>query len=238
MYAQGARANERSLALALTPAQAAWRKQQRGQLLAARSAAAVQDRAAWGAAINASLREALDLQAPCVLGLCWPYRAEFDARALAAHLRARGVRSALPVVRGPGLPLEFRHWWPGAPMDKGVFDIPVPRATEVLVPDVLLVPPVGIDAQGFRLGYGGGYFDRTLAVLERKPVCIATAFELSRIVSLHPQAHDVRMDFVVTETGIVQCLPEGMRAIDATRCRLAVQQLLAERANSSDCTLH
>jgi 5,10-methenyltetrahydrofolate synthetase len=238
MYAQGARANKRSLALALTPAQAAWRKQQRGQLLAARSAAAVQDRAAWGAAINASLREALDLKAPCVLGLCWPYHAEFDARALAAHLRARGVRSALPVVRGPGLPLEFRHWWPGAPMDKGVYDIPVPRATEVLVPDVLLVPPVGIDAQGFRLGYGGGYFDRTLAVLERKPVCIATAFELSRIVSLHPQAHDVRMDFVVTETGIVQCLPEGMRAIDATRCRLAVQQLLAERANSSDCTLH
>ena len=90
MYAQGARANERSLALALTPAQAAWRKQQRGQLLAARSAAAVQDRASWGAAINASLREALDLKAPCVLGLCWPYHAEFDARALAAHLRARG----------------------------------------------------------------------------------------------------------------------------------------------------
>ena len=238
MYAQGARANKRSLALALTPAQAAWRKQQRGQLLAARSAAAVQDRAAWGAAINASLREALDLKAPCVLGLCWPYHAEFDARALAAHLRARGVRSALPVVRGPGLPLEFRHWWPGAPMDKGVYDIPVPRTTEVLVPDVLLVPPVGIDAQGYRLGYGGGYFDRTLAVLERKPVCIATAFELSRIVSLHPQAHDVRMDFVVIETGIAQCLPEGMRAIDAAQCRLAVQQLLAERANSSDCTLH
>ena len=123
-------------------------------------------------------------------------------------------------------------------MDKGVYNIPVPRGTEVLVPDVLLVPPVGIDAQGYRLGYGGGYFDRTLAVLERKPVCIATAFELSRIVSLHPQAHDVRMDFVVTETGIAQCLPEGMRAIDAAQCRLAVRQLLAERANSSDCTLH
>ena len=226
------------MALALTPVQAAWRKQQRGQLLAARSAASAQDRRAWSAAINALLSEALDLQGPCVLGLCWPYRAEFDARALAARLRTRGVRSALPLVRGPGLPLEFRHWWPGVAMDKGVYNIPVPRGTEVLVPDVLLVPPVGIDAQGYRLGYGGGYFDRTLAVLERKPVCIATAFELSRIVSLHPQAHDVRMDFVVTETGIAQCLPEGMRAIDAAQCRLAVRQLLAERANSSDCTLH
>jgi 5,10-methenyltetrahydrofolate synthetase len=226
------------LALALTLAQAAWRKQQRGQLLAARSAASAQDRRVWSAAINTLLSEALDLQGPCVLGLCWPYRAEFDARGLAAQLRARGVRSALPLVRGPGLPLEFRHWWPGVAMDKGVYDIPVPRGTEVLVPDVLLVPPVGIDAQGFRLGYGGGYFDRTLAVLERKPVCIATAFELSRIVSLHPQAHDVRMDFVVTEIGIAQCLPKGMRAIDAAQCRLAVQRLLVERANSSDCMLH
>ena len=237
MCAQGARARKRSFVLALTPAQAAWRKEQRGQLLAARSAASAQERAAWGAILNTLLREALDLPAPWVLGLCWPYRAEFDARALAAHLRTRGVRSALPVVRGPGLPLEFRHWWPGAPMDKGVYDIPVPRATEVLVPDVLLVPPVGIDAQGYRLGYGGGYFDRTLAALARKPVCIATAFDLSRIPSLAPQAHDVRMDFVVSETGITQCLPEGLHAIDAAQCRLAVQQLLAERANSSDCTL-
>ena len=122
-------------------------------------------------------------------------------------------------------------------MDKGVYDIPVPRASEVLVPDVLLVPPVGIDAQGYRLGFGGGYFDRTLAALARKPVCIATAFDISRITSLAPQAHDVRMDFVVSETGITQCLPQGLRAIDAAQCRLAVQQLLAERANSSDCTL-
>ena len=217
--------------MALTPTQAAWRKQQREQLLAARTSASAQDRAAWSAFINASLVEALDLQAPCVLGLCWPYRAEFDARPFAARLRARGVRSALPVVRGPGLPLEFRDWWPGVVMDKGVYDIPVPRDTEALLPDVLLVPPVGIDTQGYRLGYGGGYFDRTLAALARKPVCIATAFDLSRIDTLDPQAHDVRMDFVLSESGITQCLPDGFRAINAAQCRVAVQQLLAERAN-------
>jgi 5-formyltetrahydrofolate cyclo-ligase len=122
-------------------------------------------------------------------------------------------------------------------MDKGVYDIPVPRDTEALLPDVLLMPPVGIDAQGFRLGYGGGYFDRTLAAMARKPVCIATAFDLSRIDTLDPQAHDVRMDFVVSETGILQCLPDGMRAVNAAQCRLAVQRLLTERANSSDCAL-
>ncbi len=223
--------------MALSQAAHAWRKQQRAHLLAARSAALAQDRAAWSAAINALLNEALDLQAPYVLGLCWPYRAEFDARPLAKRLRVQGVRSALPLVRGPGLPLEFRHWWPGVAMDKGVYDIPVPRDTDVLLPDVLLVPPVGIDAQGFRLGYGGGYFDRTLAAMARKPVCIATAFDLSRIDTLDPQAHDVRMDFVVSETGILQCLPDGMRAVNAAQCRLAVQRLLAERANSSDCAL-
>ncbi len=223
--------------MALSQAAHTWRTQQRAQLLAARGAASAQDRAAWSAAINALLNEALDLQASCVLGLCWPYRAEFDARPLAARLRAKGVRSALPLVRGAGMPLEFRHWWPGVAMEKGVYDIPVPHDTPILLPDVLLVPPVGIDAQGYRLGYGGGYFDRTLAAMARKPVCIATAFEISRIDSLDPQAHDVRMDFVVSETGILQCLPGGMRAVNIMNCRLAVQQLLAERANSSDCAL-
>jgi len=215
--------------MALSPAAQTWRKQQRAQLLAARSAASAQDRAAWSTAIHAFLVEALDLQAPCVLGLCWPYRKEFDARPLAARLRACGVRSALPVVRGPGLPLAFHHWWPGVAMDKGVYDIPVPRETEALLPDVLLVPPVGIDALGYRLGYGGGYFDRTLAALARKPVCIATAFDLSRIDSLEPQAHDVRMDFVVTETGIAQCLPDGMQALSAAQFGSAAHNLLTER---------
>ena len=218
--------------MALTPAQAAWRKQQRAQLLAARTAASGQDRAVWSAAIEATLLEVLDLQAQFVLGWCWPYRAEFDARPLAARLRARGVRSVLPVVRGPGLPLAFHHWWPGVAMDKGVYDIPVPRGTEALQPDLLLVPPVGIDARGYRLGYGGGYFDRTLAAMARKPVCIATAFELSRIDSLDPQAHDIGMDFVVTESGIAQCLPSGLQALSAAQCRSAVQALLVARAQA------
>ena len=87
-------------------------------------------------------------------------------------------------------------------MTKGVFDLPVPDGTEVVRPEVLLIPPVGFDAQGYRLGYGGGYFDRTLAALSPQPLKIAVGFELSRIATIHPQPHDVPMDFVVTEAGI------------------------------------
>lgn len=213
----------------LSPSAKAWRKDQRAQLLARRAAVCVQDRAAWSAAINALLHEALDLQGSYVLGLCWPYRAEFDGRPLAAHLRARGLRNTLPVVRGPGLPLDFRAWWPGVAMEKGVYDIPVPSSTPILWPDLLLVPPVGVDAQGFRLGYGGGYFDRTLAAFPRKPICIATAFEISRIDTINPAPHDIRMDFVVTETGITQCVADGMQPMDAAQCRATVKRLLWER---------
>ena len=189
--------------MALSPAAQTWRKQQRAQLLAARTAASAQDRAAWSASINALLVEVLDLQAPCVLGLCWPYRAEFDARPFAARLRARGVRSALPVVRGPGLPLEFRDWWPGVLMDKGVYDIPVPRDTEALLPNVLLVPPVGIDTQGYRLGYGGGFYDRTLASLQPKPFTVGLGYTHGFLPELMPEAHDVPLDSVLNDNGVV-----------------------------------
>lgn len=84
----------------------------------------------------------------------------------------------------------------------GVFDLPVPIEGEVVVPDAVLVPPVGFDRLGYRLGYGGGYFDRTLAALSPRPIAIALAREVSRIETIHPQPHDVPMDFIVTETGI------------------------------------
>ena len=218
--------------MALGPELAAWRKGQRETLLAVRQAVPAAERAAWSASINDWLDAGLGhLRGDGVLGLCWPFKAEFDARHFAARIRRCGVQTALPVVRGAGQGLEFRIWSPGTALERGVYGIPVPRDSATVLPDLLLVPPVGIDAQGFRLGYGGGYFDRTLAAMARKPICIATAFDLSRIDTLDPQAHDMRMDFVLSESGITQCLPDGVRAIDAAQCRLAVQHLLAERAN-------
>ena len=82
--------------------------------------------------------------------------------------------------------------------------MPIPQ-TEAVVPDVLLMPPVGFDADGYRLGYGGGFFDRTLAAAAPHPLKIGLAREASRIDTIHPQPHDVPMDFVVTERGIHEC---------------------------------
>jgi len=215
--------------MTLSPELALWRKTQRSALLAQRCAASAADHVRWSAAIDAQLRQAFVLDAPWVVGFCWPYQAEFDARPFVAWLRARGVQTALPVVVAKGQPLEFRAWWPGVAMAPGVYDIPVPVGTDVLVPDVLLVPPVGIGPAGDRLGYGGGFFDRTLAAIAPPPITIATAFELSRVATTHPQAHDILMDLVVTETG-VQGLENGvLQGLDLAQAAARMQALAQAR---------
>ena len=87
-------------------------------------------------------------------------------------------------------------------MARGVYDIPVPHGTELVVPHALIMPPVAFDAAGYRLGYGGGFYDRTLANLAPRPLTIGVAYELSRVDTIHPQAFDLAMDYVVTERGI------------------------------------
>jgi 5-formyltetrahydrofolate cyclo-ligase len=100
-------------------------------------------------------------------------------------------------------PLIFREWHPGVALEKGVLDIPFPGpASPEVQPDAALVPMVGFDEAGYRLGYGGGFFDRTLAAMPRKPVAIGVAFELSRMETIFPQPYDVPMDWVVTERGV------------------------------------
>lgn len=106
--------------------------------------------------------------------------------------------------------LEFRLWWPGAPVRKGAFSLPMPDGTEQVTPDVVVMPPVGFDAHGFRLGYGGGYFDRTLAALDPAPLKVGVAYELSRLATIHPQPHDIPMDYVVTETAVYRRTTSGL----------------------------
>jgi 5,10-methenyltetrahydrofolate synthetase len=199
--------------MSLTPELAQWRKAQRAALIARRLDAPEAERAAWSRRIEEGLREGFPLLQGFVVGFCWPYQGEFDARSVVSGLRRQGARAALPVVVGKGQPLEFREWWPGVGMVNGAYDVPVPDATRVLVPDALLIPAVGVGDRGDRLGYGGGYFDRTLAALEPRPLSIALAFELSRIPSSDPQAHDILMDFVVTEAGILAAVPGGLEAV-------------------------
>jgi hypothetical protein len=140
-----------------------------------------------------------------------------------------GATTALPVVVTRGAPLEFRAFWPGVRMRKGVFGLPIPLRTPVVTPQVLLMPMVAFDAHGYRLGHGGGYFDRTLAALAPPPLKIGIAFELSRIATIRPQAHDVPMDLIVTEAGIHLVTGVGLELVrDFGRVDATVRTLLAK----------
>ena len=205
------------------------RSSERAKLVCMRELAAQSDRMHWDERITAHLLGGFGLPADTVLGFCWPYRNEYDARAAVLGLSGEGVTSALPEVTGKREPLQFRKWWPDAPMRSGAYGIPVPEGTEVVVPDVLLVPMNGFDRRGFRLGYGGGYFDRTIAALERRVVSVGVAYELARIDSIHPHAGDVAMDFVVTEAGIYVAGGAPLVEVDGAECRRCFAALLAAR---------
>ena len=187
-----------------------WRKEQRAALLARRMAVPRARHRQWNEVVTELLIAHFRLPPQSVLGFYWPFKGEFDPRFTVHHLRTRGVRVALPVVLQKNAPLEFREWWPGVATRKGVFDLPVPDGTDVLQPTALLIPPVGFDAQGYRLGYGGGYFDRTLAGMQPAPLKIGVGFELSRLPTIRPQAHDIAMDFIVTEAGVFRAGPGGL----------------------------
>lgn len=137
-----------------------------------------------------------------VVAFYWPVRREFDPRRFVERLRAAGTIAALPVVARRDRPLEFRRWEPDAAMAVGPFGIPEPAAGPALRPDALLVPLVGFDAHNFRLGYGAGYYDLTLAEFAAKPLTIGLGFELGRLATIDPQPHDVPLDFIVTEAGV------------------------------------
>jgi 5-formyltetrahydrofolate cyclo-ligase len=208
------------------------RNAERATLIARRLAAPAADRARWSTLIEASLREGFGPLAGMIVAFYWPFQGEFDARPFVTDLRGRGVRAVLPAVVAKGQPLEFREWWPGVAMANGVYDLPVPDGTPVLTPDALLIPALGFGSQGDRLGYGGGYFDRTLAALHPKPLAVGLAFELSRIATIVPQPHDVLMDFIVTETGIEAAVAGGLMKLSAENCRVRVAALAAERGLS------
>ena len=87
-------------------------------------------------------------------------------------------------------------------MVAGVLDIPYPVASAEVVPEAVLLPMNGWDMQGYRLGYGGGFFDRTLASLAKRPLTIGVTYEFAKLDTIHPQSWDIPMDYVVTERGV------------------------------------
>ncbi len=187
---------------------AAWRRRQRAALLARRRALAEGERREVASRILAHL-ERLRSRLEGPVALYWPIRGEVDLRGFAEELAAAGTVLALPVIVDRDAPMEFWRWRPGSPMKVGIWKIPIPAEREPLRPRTLLLPLVGFDAAGYRLGYGGGYYDRTLAGLRPRPFVIGVGYGFSRLGTIRPEPHDRRLDLVVTERGIERFPAEG-----------------------------
>lgn len=135
-----------------------------------------------------------------------PIRTEIDPTPLMDALHAAGHRLAVPVILGEAQPLEFHEWWPGAPMQDGAFGAEVPVDGVALVPDVVLVPLLAFDRKGWRLGYGGGFYDRTLEGLRAAGSvrAIGLAYAAQEIDAVPIEPTDQLLDAIVTERGVLQ----------------------------------
>jgi 5-formyltetrahydrofolate cyclo-ligase len=145
-----------------------------------------------------------------VIGAYWPIKGEFDPLPALHRWKEDGElldelqlrRIGLPVVDKERQTLKFHAWFPGCPMEEDAFAIPKPKDTEVVVPTLLFVPCVGYGAGGVRLGYGGGFYDRTLAQLQPRPYTVGLGFAAGFVPNLEPEAHDVPLDTILTELGV------------------------------------
>lgn len=187
-----------------------WRKTERRRLVAARESLDAETLERLRHTIDAVLERSFPQLAAATLAFCWPIRGEYDARHLARTLRGRGALTALPVVVAPGQPLVFREWHPGVELAMGALDIPYPRVSAEVMPSAVLLPMNGWDQAGFRLGYGGGFFDRTLSALAKRPAIIGVGYELGRMDTIHPQPWDIPVDWLATERGVYRRDPDGL----------------------------
>jgi len=149
-----------------------------------------------------------------VIGAYWPIKGEFDplpalfrsqeaGREEDAKSAARHRRIGLPVVNKVDKTLTFYTWYPGCPMEEDAYGIPKPKDTEVIVPTLLFVPCVGYAAGGYRLGYGGGFYDRTLATLQPKPFTVGLGFTHGYLDDFEPEEFDLPLDAILNDNGVV-----------------------------------
>lgn len=184
----------------------AWRKELRRDAIARRMALSKHECGHDAEAIRRHLHRHFPQLAALRVGFCWPMKNEPDLRPLFAHWHAEGHPSfaaLLPVVVAANSPLSFRAWTPETPMSEDRYGIPTPAAGDFIQPQALLIPLVAFDSAGYRLGYGGGFFDRTLSSLHPRPLAIGVGFELNRVETIHPEAHDEPLDAIVTEAGVM-----------------------------------
>jgi 5-formyltetrahydrofolate cyclo-ligase len=179
------------------------RAEQRKRLLTWRMSLAAAERDAWGRAIARALAGVLaEFGGLAVIGVYWPIRGEPALPAVDDRAFWGERLLALPRVQAPGRPLEFGRWPPGSQILLDRWGIGSPDPFEPIAPDVLVIPCVGYDDRGFRLGYGGGYYDRTLAA--RRVPTIGVAYERSRLDAFEPQAHDQPLDVIISERRVLR----------------------------------
>ena len=142
------------------------------------------------------------------IGAYWPIKGEFDALpALFRWTEGEDVKGrhrviGLPVIDRETRQLRFHRWYPGCPMEEDAYGIPKPKDTDRFAPQLLLVPCVGFGPGGLRLGYGGGFYDRTLATLEPRPFTVGVGYAHGFIPWLEAEPHDVPLEAVITEDGV------------------------------------
>lgn len=192
---------------------ARWRRAERTRLARLREALGQAGRAQVSDRIAGHLQRVLrdrGVGRGRVLSGYWPIKGEPDLRPALAGLHRAGVTIALPVVETRAAPLIFRRWTPETKLVRGDWNIPVPPPeADVLTPDVALAPCLGWDGACFRLGWGGGYFDRTLAALAPRPFTLGIALSAARLTTIFPQPHDIPLDLILTEDGVAATSAEA-----------------------------
>lgn len=146
-----------------------------------------------------------------VIGAYWPIKGEFDPLPALHRWKEDGElidkpdrrRIGLPVVDKQTKTLSFHSWYPGCPMEDDAYSIPKPKDTELIVPTLLFVPCVGYSAGGYRLGYGGGFYDRTLAALSPRPFTVGLGFTNGYLEEFQSEPHDMPLDAILNDNGVV-----------------------------------
>ncbi|MGQ3297311.1 5-formyltetrahydrofolate cyclo-ligase [Reyranella sp.] len=178
-----------------------WRTAERTRLITLRLAIPVDERRRLSQKIARALDRILGDLSGKIVGVYLPFRGEPDLRSWIEGLAVRGAIAALPVVVAPRSPLVFRAWRRGEPLHPGVWNIPVPVGGATVTPDIVISPVVGYDEACYRLGHGGGFYDRTLAALPQRPRILGVGYRRLAVRTIYPQNYDVPMDMIVTESG-------------------------------------
>lgn len=177
------------------------RSRLRRELRQQRAAIEASNKLAWDEAIAARLRAEILERRPQCLAVYWPIQSEPSLMDCFVDLHQQGIALALPIVVAKGQALTFVAWTPGEAMENDAFGIPMPIKREAeLVPDCVLAPCVGFNQANYRLGYGGGFYDRTLAI-HTQAFSIGIAYELSR-ASFAADQYDIALDLIITETSV------------------------------------